>query len=281
MNTEPDGPRTPPRGAVFKSRLKGAFGCRERFLSRALRAHTAGVSATAALYCGELNATRNSAVSLISVFDPRSRKPRAAAIAAALATLAVCREADAAGAIEKLRAFVAQTQSARAEFSQKVLDKGGKSTQSSSGKLTFSRPGKFRWEYRKPYEQLIVGDGEKLWVYDKDLNQVTVKKLQGALGSSPAALLAGSNEIEEYYNLDAKGVKGGLDWLEAYPKDSDSMFQKVRMGFKGNTLDTMELHDHLGQITVIRFSRIERNPRLAADAFRFTPPDGADLLEDE
>jgi len=116
-----------------------------------------------------------------------------------------------AGSIEKLKAFAAQTQSARASFSQMVRDKGGATVQSATGKLLFSRPGKFRWEYEKPYQQTIVGDGEKLWVYDKDLNQVTVKKLGGALGSSPAALLAGSNDIEQYYNLDAKGMKNGLD----------------------------------------------------------------------
>jgi chaperone LolA len=186
-----------------------------------------------------------------------------------------------AGPIERLQAFVSQTQSARADFTQKVLDKSGKPVQSSSGKLSFSRPGKFRWEYRKPYEQLIVGDGRKLWVYDKELNQVTVKKLEGSLGSSPAALLAGSNELEEHYNLDAKGAKGGLEWLEAYPRSSDTMFQRVRMGFKGDTLDTMELYDQLGQVTVIRFNRVERNPKLAAGAFDFTPPAGVDVLEDE
>jgi chaperone LolA len=186
-----------------------------------------------------------------------------------------------AGSIEKLQAFVAQTRSARAEFSQKVTDNKGKTVQSSTGVLAFLRPGKFRWEYRKPYEQLIVGDGERLWVYDRELNQVTVKKLQGSLGSSPAALLAGSNEIESYYNLDAKGSKNGLDWLEAFPKTDDTMFQKVRMGFKGNSLDTMELYDHLGQVTVIRFNRIERNPKLASDAFAFTPPKGADVLDDQ
>jgi outer membrane lipoprotein carrier protein len=186
-----------------------------------------------------------------------------------------------AGSIEKLQGFVRETQSARSNFTQTVLDKTGKSTQSASGRLVFSRPGKFRWEYEKPYKQLIVGDGQKLWVYDDDLKQVTVKKLEGALGSSPAALLAGSNEIEEHYNLNAIGMKRGLDWLEAYPKSSDSLFQKVRMGFKGNTLDTMELHDQLGQVTVIRFSRIERNPKLAADLFSFAPPAGADVIEDE
>jgi outer membrane lipoprotein carrier protein len=196
------------------------------------------------------------------------------------ATLASA-SAHAAGSIEKLKAFVAQTQSARASFSQQVLDKNGKTVQSANGRVAFLRPGKFRWEYLKPYEQLIVGDGEKLWVFDKDLNQVTVKKLEGALGSSPAALLAGSNEIEEYYNLDATGPKSGLDWLEAFPKNNDTMFEKVRMGFKGNTLETMELYDHLGQITVIRFSKLERNPKLAADTFKFTPPAGADVISDQ
>jgi chaperone LolA len=192
-----------------------------------------------------------------------------------------CMHAHAAGSIERLQAFVAQTQSARANFTQQVTDKGGKVTQSASGKLTFSRPGKFRWEYQKPYAQLIVGDGHKLWVYDKELAQVTVKKLEGALGSSPAALLAGSNNIEEYYNVNAKGVSRGLDWLEAYPREQDSMFQKVRMGFKGNTLDTMELHDQLGQITLIRFGQIERNPKLPADSFTFAPPKGVDVIEDQ
>lgn len=199
----------------------------------------------------------------------------------AMFAVLVCSHVHAAGSMEKLQAFIAQTQSARAVFTQQVVDKTGKTVQSANGKLTFSRPGKFRWEYQKPYEQLIVGDGAKLWVYDKELAQVTVKKLEGALGSSPAALLAGSNNIEEFYNVNAKGVSRGLDWLEAYPKDADSMFKKVRMGFKGNTLDTMELHDQLGQITLIRFSQIERNPKLPADAFTFTPPKGVDVIEDQ
>jgi outer membrane lipoprotein carrier protein len=199
--------------------------------------------------------------------------------AAGLAVIAC--EVFAAGSIEKLRAFAEQTRSARASFTQTVRDNHGATVQTASGRIEFQRPGRFRWEYEKPYQQTLVGDGEKLWVYDKDLNQVTVKKLEGALGSSPAALLAGSNEIDQYYNLDAKGTKSGLDWLEAFPRDEDSMFSKVRMGFKGNTLDTMELFDHLGQVTVIRFSKLERNPKLAAGLFTFTPPAGADVMEDQ
>jgi outer membrane lipoprotein carrier protein len=200
---------------------------------------------------------------------------------AIIAAFVLASPAHAAGSIEKLKVFTQQTQSARASFTQTVRDKDGATAQTASGKLAFARPGKFRWEYDKPYQQTIVGDGEKLWVYDKDLNQVTVKNLSGALGSSPAALLAGSNDIEQYYNLDAKGARGGLDWLEAYPRDADNMFSKVRMGFKGNTLDTMELYDHMGQITVIRFAKLERNPKLAANLFTFTPPAGADVIEDQ
>ena len=188
--------------------------------------------------------------------------------------------AHAAGSIEKLRAFVDQTRSAQGRFTQEVSDKSGKKLQTSSGKLAFQRPGKFRWTYEKPFEQLVVGDGEKLWLYDKDLNQVTVKKLDAALGSSPAALLAGSNDIEEMFSLNAKGVRGGVDWLEAYPNAPDSMFEKIRMGFSGANLEVMELYDHLGQKTVIKFSRLQRNPKLAADVFKFTPPEGADVVGD-
>ncbi len=191
--------------------------------------------------------------------------------------LSIFAAASFAGSIEKLQAFIGDTRSAKANFAQAQLDKKGKKISSTSGKLSFSRPGKFRWEYEKPYEQVIVGDGVKLWVYDKDLNQVTVKKLDGAIGSSPAALLAGNDEIEDHYQLSAKGVKNGLDWLEAFPR-AESMFQKVRMGFKGNNLEAMELFDHLGQVTSIRFSKVEKNPALANGVFSFIPPEGADVI---
>ena len=121
----------------------------------------------------------------------------------------------------------------------------------------------------------------QIYIAMSERAHAAVKKLDGALGSSPAALLAGSNEIEEYYNLDATGAKNGLDWLAAFPKNNDTMFEKVRMGFKGNTLDTMELYDHLGQVTVIRFGKIENNPKLAPSTFKFTPPAGADVISDQ
>ena len=183
-----------------------------------------------------------------------------------------------AGGIEELKSFVQQTKSARTHFSQAVLDKSGKTVQQASGTMEFARPGKFRWVYDKPYEQVIVGDGAKLWVYDVDLNQVTVKKLDQALGSSPAALLAGNNEIEKVFNLKDAGTKDGLDWLDATPKGSESTFESVRMGFAGSSLKVMELHDNFGQTTLIRFSDIERNPKISPAQFHFSPPKGADVI---
>lgn len=181
---------------------------------------------------------------------------------------------------EALKTFLSQTQSARARFAQMVLDKDLKPLQQAQGVMQFSRPGKFRWDYTKPYEQVIVGDGSRLWIYDKDLNQVTVRKLDRALGASPAALLAGSNDLERDYALSNLGVKNGLDWLEAVPKNRDSTFERVRMGFGKAGLEAMELRDPFGQNTVITFADIERNPRIPAETFRFAPPPGADVISE-
>jgi chaperone LolA len=186
-----------------------------------------------------------------------------------------------AGAIEKLKTFIAATHSAQANFTQVVLDQSGKRIQSASGIMQFQRPGKFRWTYQKPYEQLIVGDGAKFWLYDVDLNQVTVKKLDAALGSSPAALLSGSNEIERGFNLKESGNQDGLDWLQATPKAQDSSFEKILMAFNAqDELVIMELHDAFGHKTVLRFSAMQHNPKLSAQQFQFTPPKGADVLSD-
>lgn len=183
-----------------------------------------------------------------------------------------------AGSIDSLRTFVHDTQTVRAQFSQTVLDRNGRSTSQASGVMAFSRPGKFRWTYDKPYAQLLVGDGAKLWIYDQDLNQVSVRKLDQALGSSPAALLAGNNEIERFFTLTEAGSSEGLDWLEATPKSSDTLFAAVRMGFTGATLKQMELKDSFGQTTIIRFEKLERNPKLPAGLFKFAPPKGADVI---
>lgn len=184
----------------------------------------------------------------------------------------------AASATEALKTFLGQTQTVRARFAQMVLDKNLKPLQQAQGVMQFSRPGKFRWDYQKPYEQVIVGDGTRLWIHDKDLNQVTVRKLDRALGASPAALLAGSNELERDFTLKNVASEKGLDWLEAVPKNRDTIFERVRMGFGKSGLEAMELRDQFGQVTVITFADVERNPKLPAEVFRFTPPKGADVI---
>ena len=196
-----------------------------------------------------------------------------------LLTLLVLPLAAHAGAVDKLKSFIAATHSGQATFTQVVVSKSGERIQSASGTMQFVRPGKFRWTYQKPYEQLIVGDGQKFWLYDVDLNQVTVKKLDAALGSSPAALLSGSNEIERGFALRDIGEHNGLDWLEAVPKTQDSSFESIRMAFDAHgEFALMELHDNFGQSTVLHFSDMKRNPALAAALFKFVPPKDADVL---
>ena len=182
--------------------------------------------------------------------------------------------------LERFSEFINQTLTARGEFEQKIFDRNRRLLQESRGVLAFSRPGKFRWTYVKPYAQLIVGDGSKIWIYDEDLKQVTVKKLDQALGSTPAALLAGNNEAMRAFNLSDQGTKGGLEWLEALPRDKEGNFEKIRMGFGSSGLEVMELLDSFGQTTVLRFVSLQRNPKLDPGLFRFTPPKGADVVGD-
>ncbi|MBI4207909.1 MAG: outer membrane lipoprotein chaperone LolA [Betaproteobacteria bacterium] len=182
--------------------------------------------------------------------------------------------------IDSLKTFLSGTNTARARFAQMVLDRNMKMLQQATGTMQFSRPGKFRWEYNKPYEQTIVGDGSQMWIYDKDLNQVTVRRLDRALGTSPAALLAGRNEIEQNYTLNNLGSQEGLEWVEAVPKTQDTAFERVRLGFGKAGLEAMELRDQFGQITVIKFADLERNPKLSPETFRFTPPQGADVISE-
>lgn len=185
-----------------------------------------------------------------------------------------------AASVENLKGLLEQTTTARARFAQMVLDRNMKTLQQVTGTMQFSRPGKFRWEYDKPFEQTIVSDGSRVWLYDKDLNQVTIRRLDRALGSSPAALLAGSNEIEKSYTLTSLGSREGFDWLEAMPKTQDTAFERIRLGFGKAGLEVLELRDQFGQITVIKFSTIERNAKIPQEAFRFTPPAGADVISE-
>ena len=183
-----------------------------------------------------------------------------------------------AGAVDQLHRFLDSTRTLKAEFAQIVIANNGRKPQQSSGVLSISRPGKLRWEIIKPYAQLIVGDGEKFWIYDQELQQVTVRKAGQAIGSSPAALLSGSNDLEKNFTLKDAGNAEGLSWLEATPKGTDSGFEKIRMGFAGADLKAMELSDNFGQTTQISFTRLERNPNLPAANFKFTPPPGVDLI---
>jgi outer membrane lipoprotein carrier protein len=185
-----------------------------------------------------------------------------------------------ASSLERFSEFINGTLTARGEFQQKIYDRNRKLLQESNGSLAFSRPGRFRWTYVKPYAQLIVGDGSNVWIYDEDLKQVTVKKLGLALGSTPAALLAGNNDAMRAFRLSDQGAKDGIEWLEALPRDKDGGFERIRMGFDPSGLRIMELVDAFGQTTVLRFNALERNPKLGPDLFRFVPPKGADVIGD-
>jgi outer membrane lipoprotein carrier protein len=196
----------------------------------------------------------------------------------ALVALAAAVPPASAASLERFQAFVRSTQSARADFEQKVYDRNMKLVQESKGSFSFVRPGKFRWAFSKPYAQLIVGDGEKVWVHDEDLNQVTVRKLTHALGATPAALISGSADVEQSFVFTDTGESEGLQWLDAKPKERDAGFERIRMGFGASGIDAMELVDQFGQTTKLRFTNVQKNPKLDPGTFRFTPPKGADLL---
>ena len=183
---------------------------------------------------------------------------------------------------EALREFVRSTRSGSTTFTQVVVGKTGKSATPASGSFHFQRPGKFRWVYDKPYEQWIVADGERLWIYDRDLNQVTMRKQDGTLGQSPAAILSGNDDLAKNFELSEAGREGDIEWLLAVPRAKDTTFESVRIGMRAEggvaVLAVMELKDSFGQTSVLRFGRIERNPKLAPDLFNFTPPKGADVI---
>jgi outer membrane lipoprotein carrier protein len=183
-----------------------------------------------------------------------------------------------ADSIERFKSFLRTTQSARADFEQKVYGGDGRLKQESKGSFVFLRPGRFRWTYAKPVDQLIVGDGERVWIYDRDLNQVTVRKLSKALGSTPAALLAGASDVEKAFELSDAGQRDGLEWLEAKPKETEAGFDRIRMGFDTAGVRAMELVDNFGQTTKLQFQNLQRNPKLDPAEFRFEPPKGADVL---
>jgi outer membrane lipoprotein carrier protein len=180
--------------------------------------------------------------------------------------------------VQRLKAFYQSTPAMKAVFKQTVLDRKGQTVQEVMGTMQLLRPGKFRWDYQKPYVQIIVGDGQKIWLFDPELSQVTVRSLEKMLGSSPAALLAGSQEVEKTFDLKDAGRQDELEWVEATPKQKDGSFDSVLLGFRGDQLAEMELHDSFGQTTIIEFAKIERNPKLNPKTFVFVPPRGVDVV---
>lgn len=182
-----------------------------------------------------------------------------------------------AAGIDQLKAFWATTQSAQGAFAQSVVGKSGRKPQNSVGSFTLMRPGKLRWAYEKPMRLLLVADGEKLWTYDADLNQVTVGKIDKALGATPAALLTGE-ALDKHFTLTDVGTADGMEIVDALPKGADSTFVRVRIGLSNNLPRLMEVEDNFGQTTTVLFTEFQPNPLLAKDAFRFTPPAGADVV---
>lgn len=186
-----------------------------------------------------------------------------------------------AAAIDSLKKFIQEARTVRAHFEQTLYDRNARTIQESNGTMQFERPEKFRWSYEKPYQQLIVGDGTQVWFYDGDLNQVTVRQFNIAIGSSPAALLAGSATIEDNFELTELGLQNDVEWLEAIPKNKESTFEFIQMGFlRDGALKFMALRDSFGQTTVLSFSEMEKNPVLASELFKFIPPDNADIISE-
>lgn len=207
------------------------------------------------------------------------RKLQRLPLLAVLLCAAVSAVADT--ATQRLHAFFTDVHTLSADFDQTVLDPNHKQVQSAQGTLYLQRPGRFRWDYTTPYKQLLVGDGKKVWFYDTELEQVTVKNQDAALGGSPAMLLSGDRPLEQSFKVTERGTQDGLDWVELSPKAKDTEFSSVRLGFRSSALEAMELTDGFGQTTHLRFTHERRNPLLKNDLFKFVPPDGVDVVGDQ
>jgi len=192
-------------------------------------------------------------------------------------TLLIAGAAHADG-VDALRDFARDVKSGKANFTQTVTSPDGKRKKVSSGSFEFQRPNQFRFAYAKPFEQVIVADGTKVWIYDADLNQASSRKLADALGATPAALLAGTN-LERDFTLKAQPSDGGIDWVQATPKQAESTIQSLKLGFKAKELAAMEIVDGFGQRSRLDFSAVQANVPVAAERFQFKLPAGADLIE--
>ncbi|MEF7613342.1 outer membrane lipoprotein chaperone LolA [Aquincola sp. MAHUQ-54] len=198
-----------------------------------------------------------------------------ACLVVAMAAVAMPAHAD---AVDTLREFVRDVKTGRADFTQTVTSPDGAKKKVSTGQFEFARPDRFRFAYAKPFEQLVVGDGQQVWLYDADLNQVSVRGMSGALGATPAALLAGKS-LDQDFELSAQPSAQGLDWALATPKQKDGAFQSLRVGFRGKVLAAVEIVDGFGQRSVLEFRDMQTNVALGEQAFRFVPPKGAEVLK--
>jgi outer membrane lipoprotein carrier protein len=196
-------------------------------------------------------------------------------IAALFGLASVAVRAD---AVDTLKDFVREVKTGHAAFTQVVTSPDGAKKKTSSGTFEFARPNRFRFSYAKPFEQVIVADGQKVWIYDADLNQVSARKLSQALGATPAALLAGGS-LESDFDLSSLPAKDGLEWAQATPKAKDGAFQSVRIGFRGKALSAVEITDSFGQRSLLTFSKMVANAPVAAESFKFVVPKGADVIE--
>jgi len=181
--------------------------------------------------------------------------------------------------VMQLKSFLASTASLTADFKQVVLNERGQAEQTSEGEFYLSRPGKFRWSYKKPFIQEIVSSVGKVWFYDADLEQVTIKKLDDSLGATPAMLLSGDIELEENFIIQQQGIDEDLLWIKLSPKNEDSGFKYILIGLSNGVLGGMELSDNFGQLTRIYFSKVKVNPELESSVFEFIAPEGVDIFE--
>ena len=165
-----------------------------------------------------------------------------------------------------------------ADFAQTIDDGHGKVTRSAGGKLYLQKPGKFRWDYTEPSEQLILADGKQIWFYDKDLQQANVRNMDASLANTPAVLLSGGGSLSSQFDVTALPPSDGLEWYQLIPKHSDTDFQLVRIGFRNGDLASMFLADKLNQVTQLTFTNPKRNTKLASDLFKFVPPPGVDVI---
>jgi len=201
-----------------------------------------------------------------------------AAATAAVSWAAVWPLPALADAAQALRDFVRDARSGRGRFTQTVYSPDGARRRVSSGELEFLRPDRFRFAYARPNEQLIVGDGQKVWVHDPDLNQATSRAQKAAVSGTPAALLAGGS-VERDFELSAQPDQGGLQWVAATPRQKDATIQRLRAGFRGRELAVLEIIDSFGQRSVMEFADLRLNVPVAPERFRFAPPAGTEVIE--